>query len=338
MQGTIMSTADESPGILIISHGSPRAEANQGFCDLVGRIAARLGVADVLPAFFSITRPNIHDQVAVLAARGLRRIVLMPYFLYSGQHVTVDIPAQLAECRGQFPQMAMELLPTLENDPAVEDVVVERLAPLMSDEKTLPTDGRAIEERSYRIIDRQLQHQGGDPAARQIVRRIVHATADVSFARTLAIHPQAVARGQAALAAGKPILCDVRMVQAGITRARNEVVCMIDDEEVAARARQLACTRAAAAMEKFMPRLDGAIVAVGNAPTALWKVMEIAAAGGPRPALVVGLPVGFVGARESKLALMESGLCYITNTSARGGSPVAAAAVNALAMLSPREE
>ncbi len=334
-----MSTAADSTGILIISHGSPRPEANQGFCDLVGRIAARLGADDVLPAFFSIARPDIRDQVAVLAARGLRRIVLMPYFLYSGQHVTVDIPAQLAECRGQFPHVAMELLPTLENDPAVEDVVVERLAALLGDEEALPTEGRAIEQRSYQIIDRHLRGRSdADPIVGQIVRRIVHATADVSFARTLAIHPQAVERGRAALTAGRPILCDVRMVQAGITKTRNEVVCVIDDEDVAALARQNACTRAAAAMEKLVPRLDGAIVAVGNAPTALWKVMEIAAGGGPRPALVVGLPVGFVGARESKLALMESGLCYITNTSARGGSPVVAAAVNALAMSSQREE
>ena len=86
-------------------------------------------------------------------------------------------------------------------------------------------------------------------------------------------------------------------------------------------------------MESLRPRLDGAIVAVGNAPTALWKIIEIAAGGGPRPALVVGLPVGLVGAREAKLALWESGLCCITNTTLRGGSPAAAAAVNALAAI-----
>jgi precorrin-8X/cobalt-precorrin-8 methylmutase len=339
MQGAIMTNAADATGILIISHGSPRAEANQGFVDLVGRIAARLGTGDVRPVFFSIARPNIQDQVAAMAARGLRRIVLMPYFLYSGQHVTVDIPAQLAECRAQFPQVTLELLPTLENDPALEDVVVERLTALVADEASLPTDGRAIEERSYQIIARQLQgREVADPAAGQIIRRIIHATADVSFARTLAIDAHAVERGQAALAAGKPILCDVRMVQAGITKTRNEVACLIDDEEVRAMARQNGITRAAAAMEKFVPRLEGAIVAVGNAPTALWRVMEIARRGGPRPALVVGIPVGFVGARESKLALIRSGLCYITNTSARGGSPVVAAAVNALAMLSQQEQ
>ncbi len=166
---------------------------------------------------------------------------------------------------------------------------------------------------------------------------MVHATADVSFARTLRIHPQAIERGLAALAAGKPILCDVKMLQAGMTKVRSEILCAVDRPEVAALARDKGCTRAAAAMELLAPHLEGAIVAIGNAPTALWKIMEMARDGGPRPALVVGLPVGFVGARESKLALWESGLCYITNTSPRGGSPVAAAAVNALATLGEEE-
>jgi len=160
---------------------------------------------------------------------------------------------------------------------------------------------------------------------------VVHATADISFARTLRIHPDAVESGQAALAAGAPIICDVRMLQAGITKVRNTILCAIGDEDVIAAARQ-SSTRAAAAMEKLSPYFAGAIVAIGNAPTALWQILEIVRRGGPRPALVVGLPVGFVGARESKLALLASDLCYITNTSSRGGSPVAAAAVNALAL------
>ncbi|MGA2032956.1 MAG: precorrin-8X methylmutase [Thermoguttaceae bacterium] len=321
----------EPSGMLLISHGSPRGEVNQSFSELAGRIASRLG-AEVLPAFFSIARPNIPEQVELLVARGVRRVVLMPYFLGSGQHVTVDIPALLKQCKSRYPDVRFELLPTLENEPALEDVIVDRLAPLVT-AAALPVDGPAIERRSYEIIDRQL---GGWPCAetgdRAVLRRIVHATADVSFARTLRIHASAVAQGKAALAAGKPILCDVKMLQAGITRVENEVLCAIGDPSVRELAQRKNCTRAAAAMEALGPRMDGAIVAIGNAPTALWKVMELAAGGGPRPALVVGLPVGLVGARESKAALLESGLCYITNTSPRGGSPAAAAAVNALAI------
>jgi precorrin-8X/cobalt-precorrin-8 methylmutase len=308
---------------------------NQGFVELVARIAARLGVPHVLPAFFSIARPDIADQVAELSARGLRHIVLMPYFLYSGQHVTTDIPALLEQCRAQFPHLTLEFLPTLENDPALEDVVVERLTPLATGGAALPSDGAAIERRSYEIIDQQITAWGdADAGARAIIRRVVHATADISFARTLRIHPQAVERGRAALAAGRPVICDVKMLQVGLTKVSGEVLCAIDQAAVAAVARERGGTRAAAAIEFLASRLEGAIVAIGNAPTALWKVLELARQGGPRPALVVGLPVGFVGARESKLALLDSDLCYITNTSPRGGSPVAAAAVNALAATS----
>jgi precorrin-8X/cobalt-precorrin-8 methylmutase len=292
----------------------------------------------VAPAFFSITRPDIPDQVLALASRGVRRVILMPYFLYSGQHVAVDIPALLDECRRRCPQVTLELLPTLENDPSLEDLVVERLTPYVDSSPRLPVEGAAIERRSYEIIDRQLGDWGpADAGARRVIRRVVHATADISFARTLRIHPQAIQRGRDALAAGKPIVCDVKMLQAGMTKVRGEILCALDHPEATALARAKGCTRSAAAMELLAPHLEGPIVAIGNAPTALWKIMEMARNGGPRPALVVGLPVGFVGARESKVALWESDLCSITNISPRGGSPVAAAAVNALAMLGEEE-
>jgi precorrin-8X/cobalt-precorrin-8 methylmutase len=333
-----MSQAVGPVAILLISHGSPRTEANAGFTALVQRIAARLGSAAILPTFFSIVHPDIPDQVALLASQGVRRILLMPYFLFSGQHITADIPEIMRQCRQQHPNVELELLPTLENDPAVEDVVVERLSPYAGHDRPLPTTGAAIERLSHEIIEGQLRGWTDvDRQARGVVRRVIHATADISFGRTLRIHPAAVDRGRAALASGRPILCDVRMLQVGITKVHSAVLCAIDDEEVRADARRRGCTRAAAAMEKLAPQFDGAIVAIGNAPTALWQVLEIARRGGPRPALVVGLPVGFVGARESKLALLESDLCYITNTSPRGGSPVAAAAVNALALLDEKD-
>lgn len=328
-----VSTATQPVSFLVISHGSPRADVNGRFVALVERIGMRVA-GDVLPAFFSIARPNIPDQVAVLAGRGARRIVLMPYFLGAGQHVSADIPAQLDACRQSFPHIVFELLPTLESDPVLEDLVVERLTPLATAGVPLPTDGAAIEARSMQIIDRQLLTRGDeDPAARQIIRRVIHATADLSFSRSFRIHPQAVSQGLAALAAGAPVICDVEMLRSAITKVHNEVLCAIGDEHATALAREKHSTRAAAAMEVLAPWLAGSIVAVGNAPTALWKVMEIAAHNGPCPALVVGLPVGLVGARESKAALLESGLCYITNTTSRGGSPAAAAVLNALASL-----
>lgn len=328
------STQSQSSAVLIVGHGSPRDVANQGFIALVGRIARRLDGAAVLPAFFSIARPSIEDQVAVLVAKGVRSITLMPYFLYTGQHVAKDIPALLDACRQANPGLELKVLPTLEGETALEDIVVDRLAPVLGGNKSLPTDGAAIEKLSHEIIETQLAGRGPyDTHERAIMRRIVHATADLSFSQSLRFHPQAVAKGLEAIEAGKPVICDVRMLEAGITKLPGKVLCNIDEEGVIRYAKEHACTRAAASMEKFSPMLDGAVVAIGNAPTALWKILEIASLGGPRPALVVGLPVGFVGARESKLALLNSDLCYITNTSARGGSPVAAAAVNALALI-----
>jgi sirohydrochlorin cobaltochelatase len=125
-----MSSDSEKTGLIIICHGSPLHEANAGFIALVQRVAARLGVGNVLPAFFDLLRPNIPDQVAELASRGVTRIVLMPYFLFQGKHVNIDIPEILAECGKGFPNVTLKMLPTLENDPAVEAVVVERLMPL----------------------------------------------------------------------------------------------------------------------------------------------------------------------------------------------------------------
>jgi precorrin-8X/cobalt-precorrin-8 methylmutase len=327
-----MTETDNTPGILVVGHGSPRQQANDAFLAMVSRLAVRLG-APVLPTFFSLARPNIEDQVDRLASQGVRRIVVMPFFLFPGQHVTKDIPALLERCRAKHPDVRFELLSTLDGEPSLEDAVVERLVPYLAS-RPLPTEGKAIEQRSYEIIESHLGPAGpADPAERAIIRRVIHATADLSFARSMRIHPQAVRCGTEALAAGRPILCDVQMLHVGITRAARAVHCAISDPQTTRLAAERGCTRAAAAMEVLQDRLDGAIVAIGNAPTALWKVLEIAATGGPRPALVVGLPVGFVGARESKLALIESGLCYITNIGPRGGSPVAAAAVNALALL-----
>lgn len=320
-------------GILIVGHGSPRAKANEGFMAMAGRIALRLGSTEVLPAFFSIAKPSIEEQVAALVSHGVNRIVILPYFLYAGQHVSKDIPPLLDECRTRYPDVTIEFLPTLENEPALEEIVVDRLVPFFGNSQPLPVDGKSIERRSFQIIDNQLVGRVADADAHAIVRRIIHATADFSFSRTLRIHPQAIQRGIEAIQAAKPIICDVKMLQAGITRTRSQVLCGISDEDVKQIAKVKGCTRAAAAIQKYADQLDGSIVAVGNAPTALWQLLEIVSRGGPRPALVVGLPVGFVGARESKQALMESNLCYISNVGNRGGSPVAASAINALAAL-----
>jgi precorrin-8X/cobalt-precorrin-8 methylmutase len=308
--------------------------ANQQFEELVRSVASRVPGVAVVPAFFSLASPTIADRVNELRERGAAKVFVLPYFLHAGAHIKTDLPEQLEACRTGQPGLEIELLPTLQGDPALVEILVQRIDSLACGPvpaRAEITEGKAIEDESGRIIDAHLRGLGLDLRTHAIVRRVIHSTADLSFATSMRIHPEAAERGIEALRAGEPVICDVKMLQAGLTKVKSEVLCAISDPDVVERAKVSGTTRAAEAMRKLSDRWEGAIVAVGNAPTALWEVLEIAAHGGPRPALVVGLPVGFVGARESKLALWQSGLCHITNLGSRGGSPAAAAAVNALA-------
>jgi precorrin-8X/cobalt-precorrin-8 methylmutase len=172
---------------------------------------------------------------------------------------------------------------------------------------------------------------------RPLVRRLVHAAAEPSIADDLVWSENAVAAGRAALEAGAPVLVDAEMVAAGIIArhlpAKNDVRCYLSDKRVPEIARRLGTTRSAAAVELWRPLLEASVVAIGNAPTALFHLLEMVAAGAPRPALVLGFPVGFVGAAEAKAALAANrlGLAFIALNGRRGGSALAAAAVNALA-------
>ncbi len=224
-----------------------------------------------------------------------------------------------------------------ENNLNIEYYITKEPQPSLMGCNGLALPGPEIARRSHEYIDQVIESEKLDNDSRAIIRRVIHSTADFSFAKSVKIHPLAVDRGLKALAAGKPIICDVNMVKSGITSVQNDVICKIRTQKVFKAAKKQNITRAAAAMEVLKDHIDGSIVVIGNAPTALFKIIEITANGGPKPAVVIGLPVGFVGARESKFALINSGLCYITNTSCKGGSPVAAAAMNALAYL-PKEE
>jgi precorrin-8X/cobalt-precorrin-8 methylmutase len=198
-------------------------------------------------------------------------------------------------------------------------------------------DGAAIYERSFAIIraEADLTRFSADEA--DIAVRMIHACGQVEAAQHFRFGHGLVAAARAALVRGAPVLCDAEMVAHGITRARlpahNEVVCALHDPRVPALAASLGTTRSAAALELWGDRLDGAVVAIGNAPTALFRLLELLAAGAPRPAAVLGIPVGFVGAAESKEALAASRLLipYLIVHGRIGGSAMTAAAVNALA-------
>ncbi|MGP2441310.1 precorrin-8X methylmutase [Streptomyces sp. JW3] len=198
-------------------------------------------------------------------------------------------------------------------------------------------DGAEIYRQSFATIRAEAGLGALPEDVSRVAVRMIHACGMVDLVEDLAYSPGVAESARAALRAGAPVLCDVRMVASGITRARlpadNEVLCTLADPAVPALAARLGTTRSAAALELWRERLDGAVVAVGNAPTALFRLLELIRDGAPRPAAVIGAPVGFVGAAESKDALAANpfGLEYLVVRGRRGGSAMAAAAVNALA-------
>ena len=202
-------------------------------------------------------------------------------------------------------------------------------------------DGPAIYVDSFATIRREADLSGVPDDAEKVAVRMIHGSGQTDLVRDLVVHPRLGSAGREALAAGAPILCDARMVAMGITAGRlpagNEVLCFLTDPVVPDLASAWRTTRTAAAVSLWEPHLEGAVVAIGNAPTALFHLLELLVAGAPRPAAIVGCPVGFIGARESKEALVafadDHGIDvpFVTVRGRRGGSAMASSAVNALA-------
>ena len=193
-----------------------------------------------------------------------------------------------------------------------------------------------IENRSMELIAPHLADLHLDERETKLYSRLIHASGDVGYAPITRVHPQAIDAAIAALKRGIDIYTDVEMVRTGINKKKlasfgGTVHCLVADPDVAARARAEGITRSMVAMRTFGKDMDGSIVAIGNAPTALFEVLRLVREEGIRPACIVGIPVGFVGAAESKAELAANGIVpYITVEGSKGGSPIAAAAVNAL--------
>jgi precorrin-8X/cobalt-precorrin-8 methylmutase len=196
-------------------------------------------------------------------------------------------------------------------------------------------DGAEIYRKSFAIIRRETDLARFSGHEERVAVRVIHACGMTEAAADIYFSEGAAHDGVAALRRGAPILCDARMVAEGVTRARlpagNEVICTLGEDVVVDLAAQLRTTRSAAALDLWLPKLEGAVVAIGNAPTALFRLLELLDAGAPRPAAIIGMPVGFVGAAESKEALIASSFSVIVMRGRKGGSAMAAAAVNALA-------
>ncbi|MND27839.1 Precorrin-8X methylmutase [compost metagenome] len=198
-------------------------------------------------------------------------------------------------------------------------------------------DGQAIYDRSFAIIRSEADLSRIPADLEKLAVRVAHASGMVDIVEDLVFSSDAGHAGRDALLRGAPILCDARMVAEGITRSRlpanNEVICTLNNPSVPELAARIGNTRSAAALDLWLPHLEGSIVAIGNAPTALFRLFEMLDNGAPKPALIIGMPVGFVGAAESKDELAENsrGVPFVIVRGRRGGSAMTAAAVNALA-------
>lgn len=339
--------------IILIGHGSPKKDANN--IDIIGKllhgkIHPECGNNCVRAAYLQFAEPDIMGAIKDCVKSGDERIIIHPYFLYSGMHVTKDIPAAIKEAKELYPEVEFIYTEPLGVHEKLLQVVMERINNSMQKkllsfkQKETPMECQhPIEKRSFEIISEELDFSDVPEERLPILKRVIHSTADFEFKNTLVFHPAAIKTGINAIRSGKNILTDVEMVKAGINKRLlqkwgGKVICKISDEDVVRLSKDAGKTRAEAAMEKGISDNIG-IVAIGNAPTALLKVIGLfnnshhglcSTAYDP---LVVGVPVGFVDALESKKSLASQKFPFITNLSRKGGTPVAVAIVNALLIM-----
>lgn len=202
-------------------------------------------------------------------------------------------------------------------------------------------DPQAVEEASFKIIDQEVGTHSFSPGQWSVVRQVIHATADYDYAHNMIFHPAAVEAGMAAVRFGADIVADSQGVDVGIAKDRlrkygGTVWCFISDEDVILRSKEENLSRAAVSMRKAAETSDGSIYVIGNAPAALLELIRLVREGKAKPSLVIGVPVGFVGAAEAKEALLSISTPFITCRGPKGGSPVAAAIMNALSLLATR--
>ncbi|MCK9420469.1 MAG: precorrin-8X methylmutase [Nitrospirae bacterium] len=339
--------------ILLLGHGSPKKDANK-----LDQMAAMLhtmlhaGCAEncVKVAYLQFAEPGIMDTIKDSVSRGAKKVILHPFFLSAGLHVTKDIPEMIDEARGLYPEVTFIYTEPLGIHEKLAHIVMERIS---AAEVLAPA---AIEKRSFDILSAEADLSSIPADRLPIVQRVIHATADFDFKDTLMFHPDAVAAGLAAIKAGRDILTDVEMVRTGINKKHlgrwgGKVICSIQNtgaqgggeqtsgvrsKEFGVRSAEFGVkTKAEIGIETALRENHNiGIIAIGNAPTALIKTIDLLANSELRTPnselLLIGVPVGFVKAVESKALLASQSFPFITALGRKGGTPVAVAIVNAL--------
>ncbi|MDP3047874.1 MAG: precorrin-8X methylmutase [Thermodesulfovibrionales bacterium] len=324
--------------IILIGHGSPKKDANN--IETMGRLLHSMIHPDcskgcVGVAYLQFAKPELPDTIKESVLNGAKKIIIHPYFLISGMHVTKDIPEMIKEAEKMYPDVEFIYTEPLGIHEKLAKVIMERIS---SARGLLPKD---IEKKSFEIISEEIDLSDVPHEQVPIIKRVIHTTADFEFKKTLLFHPDAITTGINAIRSGKNILTDVEMVKTGINKKLlkkwgGEVICKIQNSKFKTQNSENK-TKAELGIESALKENNNiGIIAVGNAPTALLKIIDLL--NNPHYAsrithhglLVIGVPVGFVKAFESKVLLSTQKFPFITNLSRKGGSPVAAAIVNAL--------
>jgi precorrin-8X/cobalt-precorrin-8 methylmutase len=332
-------------GIIIICHGSRGEQGDIEISKALTRITE--GVKTLLPpglevigAALQFNHPTLEEAVESLAMRDVDQIIIMPYFLFSGRHITEHIPELVNKLKHIYPKKQFIMSnPLGSEEPFISSVakrIEEAVPTLWVSTRTTPTSPETIERQSMEIVEKFLPSSPNmSVEERSVTKRIVHASGDPQVASLIKFSSSAIPSGLNAIAKGCPIFTDVQMVAAGINNRLAEtcgcsISCAMDETKELKQAKEHNITRAAAAMHHLGTRLNGSVIAIGNAPTALLALVDLVDHKEIKPALVVGMPVGFVQAKESKDELMKRNVPYITVVGTRGGSAMAVAAVNAL--------
>ncbi len=323
--------------ILLAGHGSPKGDANN--LDHVAKLLHEMVHPEcdkdcVRTAYLQFAKPDIGEAITSCVDDGATKVVIHPYFLSKGMHVTADIPEIIKEAEGKYPGVEFVYTEPLGIHNKMAQVVLERI------QAASGLRPEEIETKSFEIISEETDLSDIPEERQPIVKRVIHTTADFEFKNSLVFHPDAVTKAIAAIKAGKDILTDVEMVKTGINKRLLEkwggkVVCNIQSSEHRADNADEHKTRSEAGIEKALKENNNiGIIAIGNAPTALLKAIEIM---NNTDNVVIGVPVGFVKAIESKALLAKQGFPFITNISRKGGSTVAVAIVNALLKMAAEE-
>jgi precorrin-8X/cobalt-precorrin-8 methylmutase len=348
----------DKTALIIIGHGSKLPHNMENLEKLAGILRKRAAFQTVEISFMVRNKPTIPEAIESLAKKGVTKIVLIPAFLAPGVHTTREIP-EMIEMKEKEPLLKERGITLVYGEPLGSD---ERIAEIIEEkalkalgqearEANIITDAYAIPA-SNKIITTSMsliRQALGDslknvPAPHiPVIERVVHTTADPEFAKLLVISDKAVEAGVAAIKAGAKIVTDVKMVKAGINEARvkrfgGTVSSFISDERAVKLAHDQSLTRSAAAMRLAVKDgLDGAIVLIGNAPTAAFELAEAVRKGLAKPALIVAVPVGYVGATESKETIAGLSTPFVIVKGRKGGSPIAVAVFNALLTMAEQE-